>query len=208
MSIIFCIGNGESRKDYDLTTLKQHGNIYGANAVHRDYSDILDYLVCCDQRMVDEALNLNAYKGIIYTRKKWISRYANPRVQGLPDFPWKEKDKWTQHFHWGSGLHAVHLACVKLAKVVIMIGHDFYSADKLHNNIYKNTPNYLPDHVNGVDYSFWILQFERLFKTYPDTQFYFCQPNVKDWQVPEQWKSTNFFMQELGELQNELATGA
>ena len=30
---IFCIGNGESRKGYDLDKLKPHGKIYGCNAV-------------------------------------------------------------------------------------------------------------------------------------------------------------------------------
>ena len=28
---VFCIGNGESRKDFDLETLRPHGKIYGCN---------------------------------------------------------------------------------------------------------------------------------------------------------------------------------
>ena len=50
----FCIGNGESRKNFNLLNLKPLGEIYGSNAVHRD-NDV-DYLVCCDRRMVSEVL--------------------------------------------------------------------------------------------------------------------------------------------------------
>ena len=48
--MIFCIGNGESRKDFDLETLRPHGKIYGANGLYRDFTpDILlamDYNIC------------------------------------------------------------------------------------------------------------------------------------------------------------------
>ena len=32
----FIIGNGESRKDFDLTKLKEYGKIYACNAYYRD----------------------------------------------------------------------------------------------------------------------------------------------------------------------------
>ena len=48
--MIFCIGNGESRKDFDLHTLREHGKIYGCNGLYRDFTpDILlamDYNIC------------------------------------------------------------------------------------------------------------------------------------------------------------------
>ena len=204
MSIAFCVGNGESRHEYDLTPLKEYGIIYGANAIHRDYPDLLDYLVCCDMRMVDEAIELDLYKGPIFTRPKWENRvYYNSRVKALPDFSWKQKYKWQKHFHWGSGLHAVHLACKQDVKKLIMIGHDFYTTDGKHNNVYKNTDNYLPDTVPGVDYSFWVLQFQILFNTFPDVKFYFFQH--KDWNVPDSWIEDNFFINELTELQSFLS---
>ena len=34
---VFCIGNGESRKGFDLETLRTHGTIYGCNAIYRDF---------------------------------------------------------------------------------------------------------------------------------------------------------------------------
>ena len=37
MKRVFCIGNGESRKGFDLEKLRQHGKIYGCNAIYRDF---------------------------------------------------------------------------------------------------------------------------------------------------------------------------
>ena len=34
--MIFCIGNGESRKDFDLEQLRPFGKIYGCNGLYRD----------------------------------------------------------------------------------------------------------------------------------------------------------------------------
>ena len=50
----FCIGNGESRQDYDLSKLSALGDTYGSNAVYRDNE--VDHLICCDKRMVKECL--------------------------------------------------------------------------------------------------------------------------------------------------------
>ena len=34
MSNVFCIGNGTSRKDFNLEKLRPHGKIYGCNALY------------------------------------------------------------------------------------------------------------------------------------------------------------------------------
>ena len=46
MSNIFLIGNGESRKGFNLDTLKPHGKIYGCNALYREFTP--DVLVSVD----------------------------------------------------------------------------------------------------------------------------------------------------------------
>ena len=43
---VFCIGNGESRKDFDLETLRPHGKIYGCNALYRDFTP--DVIIAVD----------------------------------------------------------------------------------------------------------------------------------------------------------------
>ena len=36
--VIFCIGNGESRKNFDLERLRPFGKIYGCNGLYRDFT--------------------------------------------------------------------------------------------------------------------------------------------------------------------------
>ena len=55
MSNVFCIGNGESRKGYDLNKLKGKGRIYGCNALYRDFTP--DVLVAVDQGICHEIYN-------------------------------------------------------------------------------------------------------------------------------------------------------
>lgn len=184
MNFAFCIGNGESRTGLDLEQFKQYGKIYGSNAIHRD--TVCDELVCCDKRMVQEAM-YNKYKGTIYTRPDWYNQFATPQVRCLPSFQWPESSKWTKHFHWGSGLHAVYLACKQGADICVMIGHDFYGTDGKHNNLYKDTPNYWDSDHHAIDHSYWVLQFGILFAYFPQTTFIFCQPDINTWKVPSNW---------------------
>ena len=50
---VFIIGNGESRKDFDLTLLRKHGKIYACNAYYRD-NPLPDVLVAVDSTMTHE----------------------------------------------------------------------------------------------------------------------------------------------------------
>ena len=58
---IFIIGNGESRKDFDLTKLREHGKIYACNAYYRD-NPLPDVLVAVDSTMTHEIY----HKGIAH----------------------------------------------------------------------------------------------------------------------------------------------
>jgi hypothetical protein len=49
---VFCIGNGESRRSIDLRQLREHGKIYGCNALYRDFKP--DVLVGVDQGIMHE----------------------------------------------------------------------------------------------------------------------------------------------------------
>ena len=49
---VFCIGNGESRKGFDLEKLRQHGTIYGCNAIYRDFMP--DVLTAVDHGIMHE----------------------------------------------------------------------------------------------------------------------------------------------------------
>ena len=52
MKRVFCIGNGESRKGFNLETLRPHGTIYGCNAIYRDFMP--DVLTAVDHGIMHE----------------------------------------------------------------------------------------------------------------------------------------------------------
>ena len=52
MANVFCIGNGTSRKGFDLETLKPFGKTYACNAIYKDF--IPDVLITVDQGIMHE----------------------------------------------------------------------------------------------------------------------------------------------------------
>ena len=83
MKRVFCLGNGESRKGVNLDILKQHGKIYGCNALYRDYTP--DVLVAVDQGIIHEIYQSGyAHKNVCYFRN-WHSHDAkNYNLTVLP----------------------------------------------------------------------------------------------------------------------------
>ena len=200
MKISFCIGNGESRAGFNLSKLKTFGTLYGSNAVFRDYD--IDHLICCDRRMAMETVSKN-YKGLVYTRKDWFSFFPYDNFKQLPELPWEEKEKHTQSFHMGSGLHSVNVAIQDNPNIIVIIGHDFWGSGAKHNNLYKGTENYDDTIAPAVDPSFWIKQFVMFFRIYSNIQFVFCQPSLPNWQKPIGWDTEvfpNIQFEELGSL--------
>ena len=52
MANVFCIGNGQSRKDFNLEKLRPHGKIYGCNALYRTFTP--DVLSAVDHGIMHE----------------------------------------------------------------------------------------------------------------------------------------------------------
>ena len=203
MKFAFCIGNGESRKGFNINSLRKYGTIYGANALFRDLKKPVDHLVCCDRTMAMEAVAAK-YDGRVYTRKDWIFTFPYENYNVLPNVPWEESEKYKESFHMGSGLHAVNLAVHNDEDILVCIGHDFWNYNDKHNNLYKGSVNY-PVPKLLVSPHFWIQQFELFFKLYPKKQFVFAQPNAKRWPKPKGWnKYTNVNVENLGSLLNAL----
>jgi hypothetical protein len=176
------LGNGESRRNLDIAAIDEH--VIGCNAVVRDFD--VDYVVCCDKRMVKEALLTDVKK--IYTRKRWFFGWGDSRVVELPDIPYKGSNRQDEAIHWGSGPYAVLLAA-KDASTVYMAGFDLYGNDKYLNNIYKDTANYKASTDLRVDPSYWIYQIGKVFELYPRRDFVILQP--ADWVLPKEWQHDN-----------------
>ena len=66
---VFCIGNGESRKGFDLEILRKHGTIYGCNALYRDFMP--DVLTAVDQGIMHEIYHAGVAQKIPCYFRDW-----------------------------------------------------------------------------------------------------------------------------------------
>jgi hypothetical protein len=186
------LGNGESRRLIDLHRFQNNHVLFGCNAIHRDL--IVDHLVCCDRRMVDEALSNPQIKNtLIYVRPSWYQYFKkikkNKNIRLVPDIPYEARYKQDDPIHWGSGCFAVLLAAVLGHEKIKMVGFDLYSDNQFVNNIYKGTANYSASNKEPVDPTYWIYQISKLFDCYTDRQFEIH--NQKNWKMPREWNKNN-----------------
>jgi hypothetical protein len=65
----FVIGNGLSRKGWDLTRLRNKGLAIGCNSIHRDFTP--DVLVATDKKIVDKMLGSKGVTRILKTEGYW-----------------------------------------------------------------------------------------------------------------------------------------
>ena len=185
------IGNGESRKNINLKNFSKDHVLIGCNAIHRDLE--VDHLVCCDRRMVEEAVHSpNTTNTKIYARHDWFRYYRkiqkDKRIHQVPQLPYKGNLKQDDPVHWGSGTYAVLLAAT-LTQKVILLGFDLYSNNEKVNNIYKNTNNYSKEGANAVDYTFWEYQIGKVFQHFPNNEFIIL--NTHSWKLPRVWNYSN-----------------
>lgn len=182
------IGNGESRSGIDLSQFYSHYTLFGCNAVHRDFN--VDHLVCCDKRMVAEAIE-NPNVTNIYTRERYYHDFRKlqkkKQVHLLPTLPYSGSERSDNPIHWGSGPYAVLLAAT-MHDHVSLLGFDLYSKNNKVNNCYKGTQNYSHKDSAAVDPSYWIYQIKKIFDSFPNKQFLVYN---KDWTVPMEWTQSN-----------------
>jgi hypothetical protein len=189
------IGNGESRKDIDISAFNE--TKVGCNAIVRDF--FVNHLVCVDRRMVEEVLQLSSFDKI-YTRQDWINSYtSNKTVTTVPKLLEDGTKRWDEPFQWGSGPYAVLLSA-KLCKgpTVRLVGFDLHSATNTVNNLYKDTSNYDPADKNAVDPKYWVHQISKVFEWFPQLHFKIYQK--EDWILPNSWQKDNVSLDNLDNL--------
>ena len=152
----YIIGNGESRKDFDLYSLPQ--DTYGCNALHRDYEP--DFLIVIDQHMYQEVIHSEyGEKNIVYTNRNNMKKHAGT-CHLIPQNP-----------HVGAGTTAMHVAIHDGHTNLICLGFDC-NEDAPNNNVYKNTKCYHDSHT-VVHQTVWGKQIYQLIAKHPDVQFSF-----------------------------------
>lgn len=194
---MWVIGNGESRRGVDIAKLDS--KVIGCNAIMRDYT--VDYLVCVDRRMVNEALERKTNETTyIYTRANWFNNFPQTKkLRIVPDLPYAGGERADDPFHWGSGPYAVLLGA-KLSKgnTVNLLGFDLYGIDNKVNNVYKDSDHYDLSIKRAVDPRYWIHQIGKVFEHYPKINFrVFVE---EGWQRPNVWKKSNVYLDRISNI--------
>jgi len=154
----YCIGNGPSRKGFDLNLLKQSGQTYGCNALYRDFKP--DFLFSVDAKMSREISESRIWEQGVHCYAPSLEVNRNEGLVLIPHNP-----------HYTSGNQAIHTAIIQGHKNIYMLGYDFreYGKDQL-NNIYQNTENYGERHSDAV-FDAWLTTFRKTVKQRPYVNF-------------------------------------
>ena len=163
----YIIGNGPSRKNFDLKKLQASGQIYGCNALYRDF--IPTYLVSVDAKMSREISQNKVYeKCWCYAPSLEVNR--NKGLVLIPNNP-----------HYTSGNQAIWISTVHGHKNIYMLGFDFreYGKNQL-NNIYQDTENYGERH-SDVIFTEWLTHFRNMIKQRPYCHFTVVNDNPEEY---------------------------
>jgi hypothetical protein len=172
-----CLGNGESRRDFDLMWISRHRagllakdkfQSYGCNALYRNFSP--DFLVATGKEIIAEIANTDyCTDNIVYTTAEYLPKYPE-KFYLVP-----------QNISFDAGALAAYLACFDGHKKVFLLGYDQYDTPGPVNNIYKDTAGYLlsTDEQNG---QFFGLTLQNVVQTYDDVEFIRVMPLSTWWQ--------------------------
>lgn len=155
----FVLGNGRSRLLVDLNELKNHGAIYGCNALYREFTP--DYLVCVDGRMIHEI----GTAGYQLEHEVWTNPIAETKhYSGFKYF--------TPSLGWSSGPSALNLASKHNCEQIFIIGFDYVGTQGRINNVYADTENYRSATDTATYYGNWQKQTEQVIKQNPHIKYY------------------------------------
>jgi len=155
--IAFIIGNGRSRLDIDLESLRGRGMIYGCNALYRDFTP--DVLIATDSGIAKEIQESGYAKtNRFYTRRPIEGSGAKP----------------IQHnYGWSSGPVAISYACHAKHNYIYIIGFDLAGLgnNQKFNNVYADTSNYKTTADKATFYGNWVRQMHELMVEFKTTRF-------------------------------------
>ena len=159
MSVAVVIGNGVSRKSIDLHSI--NATTFGCNALYRDFSP--DVLVAVDKKMTIEIRK----SGYQLENEVWVTYYEEYDIRNFQGFNYILDEKY-----WSGGPTAVHLACAKGYKEVVLLGHDLVGIDGKYNNVYSDTFNYKSSNDEERGHTgTWLPQLAKCPVIFPDVKF-------------------------------------
>jgi hypothetical protein len=158
MSAAFVLGNGISRLSVDLNQLKQHGRIYGCNALYREFTP--DVLISTDKAIAGTIQNSGySQNNTMYTRKPLPGLGARAVPQS--------------YFGFSSGPIAVAIAAMDRNLAVYLVGFDMGPTQhNRFNNVYADTEFYKKSSANPTFTGNWVRQLVTIMKDFPTTSFH------------------------------------
>ena len=162
MNIATVIGNGPSRKQFDLHCINASMHTYGCNALYRDFMP--DYLVSMDMLMVCEIVdNKVHHKTKFYTQH--VNKFDKMAEEGEPiNFCTIQRETND------SGNSALRLALENRHETVYVIGFDYSNDPSSLPNVYSGTNNYPRSHIwpaASMTDTKWIGRLRKILKDYP-----------------------------------------
>jgi hypothetical protein len=153
----FILGNGISRKGIDLHLLKQQGQIYGCNALYREFTP--NTLIATDTPIATHIQELGYAKtNRFYTRKPINGSGA----LALP----------TTYSGYSSGPNALGLACMDGHRNIYLLGFDMGpSENNLFNNIYADTEFYKTSAHPPTFAKNWVKQVKKIMADHKSVRF-------------------------------------
>lgn len=154
----FVLGNGVSRRGIDLTRVRQHGPIYGCNALYRDH--VPDVLVATD-RPIATVIQESGYSA----RHRFHTRKPLPNLGARP-VP-------TEYYGNSSGPIACALAALDQHQEIYLLGFDLGPCAELKfNNMYAGTEFYKTADSRATFTGNWIRQLIKIVRDFSSTKFY------------------------------------
>lgn len=174
-----CLGNGETRRSFDLKWIDRHRagllaankfQSYGCNALYRDFTP--DFLVATGKEITEEIANSGyCTDNIVYTTAPSLLKYPG-KFYLIP-----------QNISYDAGALAAYLACFDGHKKVFLLGYDQYDEQSFVNNVYKNTNGY-PKSTDEQNGQFFSITLQTVIQTYDDVEFVRVMPLSTWWQPP------------------------
>jgi hypothetical protein len=153
----FVLGNGVSRLEVPIDTLKKLGDVYGCNALYRTH--VPTALVATDQHIAREIQESGYSKhNRFYTRRPLpkLGAHAVPR----------------EYFGYSSGPIACAVAARDSHDPIFLIGFDMGPTDQgKFNNIYAGTQFYKPQNSEPTFTGNWVRQLQRILTDHTKQQF-------------------------------------
>lgn len=177
------IGNGTSRKTFDLAHIARHKNgvgvhgalqSYGCNALYREFTP--SFLVANGDVIVKEIAESGyCTNNIVYANATSIVKYPG-KFYLIPQDP-----------SWNAGSIATYMACFDGHSTVYLMGFDGMDHYSTDYNVYSGTNGYTSVPTHGHNEDFWTQSMALVFNTYNDVDFVRVTP-TPNFRMPDEWK--------------------